>query len=36
MTANIQATIVTDGFWTVAQIESTPELEAAGKAAGLQ
>jgi D-xylose transport system substrate-binding protein len=36
MTANIQATIVTDGFWTVAQIESTPELQAAGKAAGLQ
>jgi D-xylose transport system substrate-binding protein len=36
ITSNIQATVVSDGFWTVAQIESTPELQAAGKAAGLQ
>jgi len=36
VTSNIQATVVTDGFWTVAQIESSPELEAAGKAAGLK
>jgi D-xylose transport system substrate-binding protein len=36
MTSNIQATVVTDGFWTVAQIKSTPELTAAGDAAGLK
>jgi len=33
---NIQDTVVADGFWTVEQIESTPELKAAGDAAGLQ
>jgi len=33
---NIQTTVVADGFWTVAQIESTPELKAAGDAAGLK
>jgi D-xylose transport system substrate-binding protein len=32
---NIADTIVADGFWTAEQIMSTPELEAAGKAAGL-
>jgi len=33
---NIQDTVVADGFWTVDQIEATPELKAAGDAAGLQ
>jgi len=33
---NIQDTVVADGFWTVEQIEATPELKAAGDAAGLQ
>jgi len=33
---NIKSTVVADGFWTVPQILSTPELQAAGKAAGLQ
>lgn len=33
---NIQTTVVADGFWTAAQIMSTPELEAAGKAAGIK
>jgi D-xylose transport system substrate-binding protein len=32
---NIKDTIVADGFWTAAQIMATPELQAAGKAAGL-
>jgi D-xylose transport system substrate-binding protein len=33
---NIKTTVVADGFWTAAQIMSTPALQAAGKAAGLQ
>jgi D-xylose transport system substrate-binding protein len=33
---NIKDTVVADGFWTAAQIMNTPELQAAGKAAGLQ
>jgi D-xylose transport system substrate-binding protein len=33
---NIQATVVADGFWTAAQIMNTPELQAAGAAAGLK
>jgi D-xylose transport system substrate-binding protein len=32
---NIKDTIVADGFWTAEQIMATPELQAAGKAAGL-
>jgi D-xylose transport system substrate-binding protein len=32
----IQSTVVADGFWTVAQIENTPELQKAGAAAGLK
>jgi len=33
---NIKSTVVADGFWTVQQILNTPELQAAGKAVGLQ
>jgi D-xylose transport system substrate-binding protein len=33
---NIKDTVVADGFWTAAQIMNTPELTAAGKAAGLE
>jgi D-xylose transport system substrate-binding protein len=33
---NIKDTVVADGFWTAAQIMNTPELQAAGKAAGLE
>jgi D-xylose transport system substrate-binding protein len=33
---NIKTTVVADGFWTVPQILTTPELKAAGAAAGLQ
>jgi D-xylose transport system substrate-binding protein len=33
---NIKTTIVADGFWTLEQILNTPELKAAGTAAGLQ
>ena len=33
---NIQATVVTDGFWTAAQIMNTPELQKAGAAAGIK
>jgi D-xylose transport system substrate-binding protein len=33
---NIKSTVVADGFWTAAQIMNTPELQAAGKAVGLQ
>jgi len=33
---NIKDTVIADGFWTVEQLLNTPELEAAGKAAGLQ
>jgi D-xylose transport system substrate-binding protein len=32
---NIKDTVVADGFWTADQIMNTPELKAAGKAAGL-
>ncbi len=32
---NIKDTVVKDGFWTAEQIMNTPELQAAGKAAGL-
>ncbi len=32
----IKSTVVADGFWTVKQILSTPELVAAGKAVGLE
>lgn len=33
---NIKDTVVADGFWTVEQLLTTPELQAAGKDAGLQ
>ena len=33
---NIQTTVVADGFWTADQIMTTPELKAAGAAAGLK
>jgi D-xylose transport system substrate-binding protein len=33
---NIQQTVVADGFWTPAQIMTTPELQAAGAAAGIK
>jgi D-xylose transport system substrate-binding protein len=33
---NIKSTVVADGYWTAKQIMATPELQAAGKAAGLQ
>ena len=33
---NIKTTVVADGFWTVDQILTTPELKAAGQAVGLQ
>lgn len=33
---NIKDTVVADGFWTTQQILATPELQAAGKAVGLQ
>ena len=33
---NIKDTIVKDGFWTPAQILTSPELKAAGKAVGVQ
>ncbi len=36
VTDSIKATVVSDGFWTVAQIANTPALQAAAKAAGLQ
>ena len=36
MKDNIKSTVVADGFWTADQIMTTPELKAAGKAAGLQ
>jgi D-xylose transport system substrate-binding protein len=36
MTDTIKATVVQDGFWTVAQIANSPQLQAAAKAAGLQ
>jgi D-xylose transport system substrate-binding protein len=32
----IKSTVVADGFWTIKQILSTPELVAAGKAVGLE
>ena len=32
---NIKDTVVADGFWTADQIMTTPELKAAGAAAGL-
>jgi D-xylose transport system substrate-binding protein len=35
VTANIKDTVVADGFWTADQIMTTPELKAAGAAAGL-
>jgi D-xylose transport system substrate-binding protein len=35
VTANIKDTVVADGFWTADQIMNTPELKAAGAAAGL-
>jgi len=33
---NIQTTVVADGFWTADQIMNTPELKAAGAAAGVK
>ena len=33
---NIKDTVVADGFWTTTQILTTPELQAAGAAVGLQ
>jgi len=33
---NIKTTVVADGFWTTAQILTTPELKAAGQTVGLQ
>jgi len=33
---NIKDTVVADGFWTTEQIMNTPELQAAGAAAGLE
>lgn len=33
---NIKDTVVADGFWTVEQLLTSPELEAAGAAVGLQ
>lgn len=33
---NIKDTVVADGFWSAEEIMNTPELEAAGKDAGLQ
>ena len=33
---NIKSTVVADGFWTTAQILTTPELKTAGAAVGLQ
>jgi D-xylose transport system substrate-binding protein len=33
---NIKDTVVADGFWTVEQLLTSPELETAGAAVGLQ